>query len=335
MDKKLMDQPPKSDAQNVQASDISDLPRAQWLETIEHIGEDVGYFEPLGADHCVMFSDEAPRLLVTFESFDSITERSENGLPLGYNFAKKHGWSHLSIIAHGNDPTSLWFRVHNIYGYFDRLVDEGFFEDFDQVVFYGAGHSGYAACAYSVASPGATVIAIAPQATLDARLASWDKRFPNMRRMDFSTRYGFAPHMIDAADHAMILYDPHIDPDAMHAALFKNCHTSLRPVRNFGADPEFEMLEMGAIEPLLIAAMNGVLTQRVVTQALRNRRHHAGYQRRLLTEVTAQNHPLLTTLLCAHVLKTRKARPFESALDVAQKSMQEQGMTIPFDVKSN
>jgi hypothetical protein len=312
-----MDQTPNTDESRSPIGDISDLPRQEWLEAIEDVGEENGYFEPLGADHCVMFSDDSPRLLVTFESFESITERSDDGLPLGLSFAKKNGWSHLAIIAHASDPASHWFRSHNIYGYFDRLVEDGFFEDFDQVVFYGAGASGYAACAYSVAAPGATVIAIAPQATLDARLASWDTRFGNTRRMDFTTRYGFAPDMVDAADTALVLYDPQIAFDAMHAALFNCRHTSLRPLRNFGADPEFEMLEMDMVEPILVAAMDSDLNTRAVTRALRKRRNHTSYQRRLLSELTTKDRPVLIARLCKHVLKTRDAWRFRKALRIA------------------
>jgi hypothetical protein len=301
--------------------DISDLPVSQWVEAIDDIGEETGYFEPLGPDHCVMFGDRSSQLLVTFETYESITERSDNGLPIGHTMAEKHDWSHLTIIAHADDIKSHWFRTHYIYGYFDRLVEEGFFEDFDTVVFYGAGASGYAASAYSVAAPGATVIAIAPQATLDARLASWDTRFNDLRRMDFSTRYGFAPDMVEAADQAWVLYDPTVPQDAMHAALFNRTHTTLRPLRNFGADPEFELLEMNAIEPILQAAMTNTLTQRSLTQAVRNRRDHTGYLRRLLSDVLAKKRPALTVRLCKHVLKTRNAWRFRKALKAAQKSL--------------
>ncbi|MBU2935687.1 MULTISPECIES: phosphoadenosine phosphosulfate reductase [Pacificibacter] len=313
-----MDHTPDTDGPRLPFGDISDLPRDEWLEAIEDIGEEAGYFEPLGKDHCVMFLDDSPRLLVTFESYESITERSDDGLPLGLHFAQKNGWSHLAIIAHGSDPTSHWFRTPNIYGYFDRLVNDGFFEDFDQVAFYGAGASGYAACAYSVAAPSATVIAIAPQATLDARLTSWDTRFGNTRRMDFTTRYGFAPDMVDAADTALVLYDPQVALDAMHAALFNRPHTRLRPLRNFGADPEFEMLEMNAVEPLLVAAMDGDLNTRNITRALRNRHDHMGHLRRLLNELTAKDRPVLTLRLCNHVLKTRDAWRFRKAQKAAK-----------------
>ncbi|RPE71138.1 hypothetical protein EDD53_0251 [Pacificibacter maritimus] len=307
--------------------DISDLPVEQWLDAVEDLGEDIGYFEPLGPDHSVMFGDRSPSLLVTFETYESITERSDTGLPIGHTLAQSHDWSHLTILAHAQDLKSHWFRSHFIYGYFDRLVEEGFFEDFDKVVFYGAGASGYAASAYSVAAPGATVIAIAPQATLDARLASWDKRFDGLRRMDFSTRYGFAPDMVDAADNVWVLYDPTVPDDAMHAALFNRPHTTLRPIRNFGTDPEFELLEMKAIEPIVKAAMSDGLTQRKLTQALRNRREHGGYLRRLLTEVTSKKRPQLTIQLCEHALKSRNGWRFRKALKAARQNLSDKADT--------
>ena len=65
-------------------------------------------------------------------------------------------WSSLSILSEGES----WFRENRIYGYFDRLIDDGFFEDFQTVVFHGSQAAGYAACAFSVAAPGATVLAI-------------------------------------------------------------------------------------------------------------------------------------------------------------------------------
>ena len=64
----------------------------------------------------------------------------------------------------------MWFRYPKVHAYFNRLVDDGFFDDLDKVVFYGAGPCGYAAATFSVAAPGATVVAIQPQATLDPRV---------------------------------------------------------------------------------------------------------------------------------------------------------------------
>ena len=41
-----------------------------------------------------------------------------------------------------------------------------------------------------------------------------------MRRADFSSRYGYAPDMLDAAEQAYVIYDPCERLDAAHAAMF-------------------------------------------------------------------------------------------------------------------
>ncbi|MBW6418070.1 phosphoadenosine phosphosulfate reductase [Celeribacter sp. PS-C1] len=310
--------------------DISDFARDEWCEALEELSTDLGYYQTLGDHHSVAFLDEKPRLLVTFESYERTTERTRKGYPVGMSLAGKHGWSSLTLLSHGPDETGDWFRSKHIYGYFDRLVDEGFFEDFDQVVFYGAGACGYAAAAFSVVAPGATVITIAPQATLNGRLASWDSRFPKTRRMDFTTRYGFAPDMLEGAEKAYVLYDPKVEADAMHAALFNAPHISRVPCRLFGVDPEYEIMEIDALDPILEAAMESRLTQRVITQELRKRRTHQGYQRRLLAELAPKSRPYQTAFFCRYVLNQRRHAPrFRRALNIAMEALESEGKTLP------
>ena len=100
------------------------------------------------------------------------------------------------------------------------LVYDEFFDDFNQVVFYGAGPRGYAAAAFSVAAPGATIAAPQPQATLDPRVTEWDDRHLKIRRTHFTSLYGYAPDMLDAAKQAYVIYDPYERLDAAHAAMF-------------------------------------------------------------------------------------------------------------------
>lgn len=312
--------------------DIADLPRDEWFEMIEDLSEEFGYFNDLGRDHAVAFLDEGPRLLVSFDSFERATERTPKGYPNGMSFAGQNGWSSLTLLSKSDDGGAPWFRSKEVIGYFDRLVDEGFFEDFDQVVFYGAGAAGYAASAFSVAAPGATVVVISPQATLDSRLSSWDKRFGHTRRVDFSSRFGFAPDMVDAAERAFVFYDPRIAEDAMHAAMFNAPHMNRIPLRLFGADPEFELMEMGVLDPILHAAMSGTLDGAVVRRALRKRRDHMGYMRRLLNENAVENRPFITACLCRHVLRGRKNAPrfrraYKKALDLYEQS----GKKLPFE----
>ncbi len=72
-------------------------------------------------------------------------------MPWGYGFVEAHGWSMLGMMAH--DWT--WYRDAAVWDFFDRLRDEGFFKQFDKVVFYGASMGAYAASVFSSAAPGA------------------------------------------------------------------------------------------------------------------------------------------------------------------------------------
>ncbi len=178
-------------------------------------------------------------------------------MPLGWEMAERHGWSQLCILAH----SETWFRHRAVYMFFDRLVDEGFFDEYDQVVFYGSGSCGYAAAAYSVAAPGATVIALQPQATLDPRVTEWDPRFDHMRRVSFTDRYGYAPDMLDAAERAFVLYDPEETADAMHAALFTRPNVTKLRCRYLDGEIEAFLRRMQILQPLLVKAMDGSLTR--------------------------------------------------------------------------
>ncbi|MFV2002444.1 MAG: phosphoadenosine phosphosulfate reductase, partial [Paracoccaceae bacterium] len=149
------------------------LATPEWLDVLEDIAEEHGYFEPLGPDHSAIFLDQKPMLLVTFETMASIRARAHSDVPLGWTLAEADGWSQLCLLSH--DET--WFRHRAVYEYFDRLVDDGFFEGYDRVVFCGADSCGYAAAAFSVVSPGATVITMSPQATLGPAVAEWGERF--------------------------------------------------------------------------------------------------------------------------------------------------------------
>lgn len=274
--------------QTVDASvGLAGLNAADWLSALDDIGEERGYFEPLGARHSAVFTDRSPVLLVTFETVGSIRARPTQ-LPLGFDLGDPHDWSQLCLIADGE----TWFRDKRVYGYFDRLVDDGFFEDFDRVIFWGAGACGYAAAAFSVVAPGATVIVAAPQATLDPTLAGWDRRHLAARRLDFVSRYGFAPAMIDAADRAFVFYDPRVTLDAVHAGYFTAPNVSLIAMPWFGDDPGGDLIRLGLLAPLLQAAAEGRLTPGLIHRALRARRDDPAYLRNLLGALQKQGKPL-------------------------------------------
>lgn len=292
---------------------LGGLARTDWFAALEELTDDLGYFEPVGAHHSAVFVDQSTRLLVTFDSYTRAVGDYDKGLPEGLTLAAKRGWSFLSIIAHDDTPASRWFRTRELFGYFDRLVMDGFFEDFDQVVFYGAGLAGHAASAYSVAASGSTVIAISPQVSPARDVAPWDSRYPEAQDLDIS-RYGYAPDMLDGVDRAFVLFNPAETEDRHHAELFERDHVELVPCRRFGADIDRELKQMGAFGELLETAMRGQLDRTELTHLLRKRRTHLPYLRRILGETSEQDTPLRVALLSRHVLREyRGANRFRKA----------------------
>ncbi|WP_137700849.1 phosphoadenosine phosphosulfate reductase [Marimonas lutisalis] len=288
-----------------EAPPMAGLDKAEWLTRLADVAEEQGHFQPLGKRHLAAFVDAGSTLLVTFESIQGIQALSETGQPLGWDTVKSLGWSCLSLISEGD----TWFRDPQVYGYFDRLIDDGFFDEFDNILFYGAGPCGYAAAAFSVAAPGATVVAIQPQATLDPRVTEWDDRFTHMRRTSFTDRYGYAPDMIDAADHAFILYDPEVELDAMHTALFTRPNVQKFRLRYMGSAVQSELIEMQALLPLLHKAGTGKLDTLGFARLLRARRTHPPYLRGVLAAIDQQDRPWLATMVCRNVLRRLDQAP--------------------------
>ncbi|WP_368183869.1 hypothetical protein [Aestuariibius sp. HNIBRBA575] len=280
-------------------SDLTDMEAQDWLDAVDEIAEELGYFEPLGPDHSAAFIDAGPKLIVCFETIQHIRRGNRAEEPFGWRFARKHGWSSLTILADGD----TFFRHRAVYGYFDRLVDDGFFEDFDQVLFVGAHSGAYGAAAYSVAAPGAHVLAIRPWATLDPAVTGWDKRHKELRRTSFTDRYGFAPDMIDAAEKAWVIHDPDQVQDAMHAALFTRPNvTSLRTPR-LGWKIDREMDAMGIFEPVIDQAMEGTLNVHSFAKLYRARQRRLPYLRATLTKLEEQNQPLRAAKWCRAILR--------------------------------
>lgn len=285
-------------------NNLKDLSQKDWLGALADIGEEKGYFEQLGPDHSVLFAEEGAKLLVSFVTIDAARTLSRDGLP--YVLSILPGWSHLVILSDGQ----TWFRDPRVYGYFDRLVDDGFLEDFDRVVFLGAGSCGYAAAAYSVAAPGSYVLALEPQATLEPLLAGWDARFRASRRLPFRDRYGFAPDMIEAAYRGVVLFDPYNIDDAMHAALFHRAHVRLTPVRLLGGRIERALLEMDILAPIIEQFSEDQLDRRALARLLRGRREYMPYLRTLLHYRDTEGRMKSTLAICHHTTARHKAPRF-------------------------
>ncbi len=247
-------------------------PPVDWTAEMEITTAEEGYFHRVGARHWAYFDDRGTTLLVSFDSAGAIRDRKGH-LPLAQALTAGHGWSHLCLIAEGE----TWFRDPAIHAFFDRQVDDAFFEDFDRVLFYGAGMGGYAACAYSVVAPGAQVLALNPRATLDPGQAGWDRRDLAARRLDFTSRYGYGPDMLEGAAAATVIHDPTLPVEAMQAALFRAPYITRLCARHMGDRLEEHFAQMAILNPLIEAAMAGQLTPKHFARAWRARRDHVPY----------------------------------------------------------
>lgn len=285
---------------------LDGLPKSEWLLAVAEVAEEDGFFQTLGTKHHAVFVERKPTLLVTFETLSGMRALSSMSQPLGWEMVRNYGWSHLCIISEGD----TWFRDPAVYACFDRLIDDGFFDEFEKVVFYGAGPGGYAAAAYSVAAPGAQVVAIQPQATLDPRVAEWDDRFKEMRRTDFTSRFGYAPDMLDAAEAAFILYDPKVALDAMHASLFTRPNVTKLRMRHMGLALQSELLQLDQLETLLSLAAEGTLNTVTFAQLYRSRRDHRNYLKALLVTLEADDRKRLILYLCRYVNARMQAPRF-------------------------
>ena len=295
----------------------TDLSDSEWLYALREIGEREGYYTSLGDDHAAVFIEQSHDVLfVSFETLVTIRSVSDTGMPLAFDMAARKGWSHLTLIATKQD----WFRDRRLFSYFDGLVDHGFFENFDRVIFYGAGMCGYAAAAFSVAAPGSTALLVSPQATLDRRLTGWDDRFPSTRRLEFRSRYGYAPDMIEAAEAAYVLFDPEETEDAMHASLFRgpNVH-HFRYRRGRAGAIESDLRTLSLISKLSDHASRGTLDFATLAHEMRKRRRHVPYLRALLSRVLAEDRPRLTARLCRAVLAEQPIPRFKHHLEAAER----------------
>lgn len=271
----------------------------------------------------MLFVEGGTTLLVTFDNLDHVAENTEDRLPWGYAFCAAQGWSMLGLMAHG----WTWYRDDAVFDFFDELVAENFFDRFERVVFYGASMGAYAAATFARVAPGATVIAISPQATLSRDIAPWETRYHRVWRRDFSSasRYAYAPDGLATASRAYLFYDPTAPLDAMHAALFRDGPVERFACRRMGHRIASLWQGMGVLKPIVLDCVDGRLTADAFHRYMRKRRESSRYERELLDAALARGRPDLVRRLCRAVLARRRGPRFRQALREAEAALKTSG----------
>lgn len=291
--------------------------RAEWQSRMAEIGKMHGFFERLGRDHHALYVQEGNTLLVSFDDIDRVIQNGTDALPAGFEAVTKREWSFLSILADGR----TWFRDQGIYSFFDKLIDEGFFDSFDKVIFLGAGPMcAHAAAAFSVAAPGAKVLAISPAATLNREDAPFELRFRSAWRKSFTDRYGYAPDMLDAASEAFIIYDPLEILDASHAALFRG--KTIHKFRFRGAGPSIlNLLEPhNNLDRILKATANDRMNDLRFSQITRRlRQTNYSYLERLLSRAEERGGAKLAAIVARRGLAATGSAHFARRLSALER----------------
>lgn len=287
--------------------------------TLATVADRMGWaYRRLGSEHSVLQRDGGATLLVAFEASETILGRSHTLSPLSAAKSEELGCSQMILIA----ENETWFRDKNVYKFFDDCIDNEMFDSFNRVIFYGSQMCGYAAAAFSVAAPGATVIALAPAATLDPQIAVWDTRTLKGRRLDFTSRYGFAPDMLDAAKFAYVFYDPNVQLDARHAAQFARNNVSRIRCRHFGSKLGIHFARMGIVDNIIEAACKDNLSDTYIHETLRTRRNYRAYLRKLLKRTESEGHEVMAAVLCRFVLNRLGGPYFQKRFRVLREKLE-------------
>ncbi|MGL5009958.1 MAG: hypothetical protein ACRC6I_08750, partial [Paracoccaceae bacterium] len=171
-----------------------------------------------------------------------------------------------------------------------------------RVVFYGASMGGYAACAFVAACPGADVVAISPQSTLDKKLVPWETRYSTAWGRDYSGPYGDAAQVSATAGRVTLLYDPYEPLDAGHVARFEKPNVMKLRTPLMGHRIGSSLQQMGVLAPITLGALNGTLTELEFYRIIRARKTFQRYQRELFKRAIAKGRTGLARKLARWVL---------------------------------
>ncbi len=287
-----------------------------WKKTLEKASGKDGFYQDIGDQHKAVFIKKGPILVVSFDNLDDVRQKSDR-LPWGVEFITAKGWSTLGILAHG--PT--WYRDEGVFDFFENLAKDGFFEQFEKVVFYGTSMGGYAACAFSAVVPGATVIAVSPQATLDRENANWERRFKPAWGKDFTSRYGYAPDMVSTAKQVFLFYNPILPDDSMHAALFRGPQITKIKCRYMGHGVLSVWRDMGVLGKIITGCVEGTIDRVGIYKLLTARKQSAVYQKLLLNHLLENKRHKMIIAYCDLILAKQYRPHFKNARQLALQAL--------------
>jgi len=135
--------------------------------------------------------------------------------------------------------------------------------------------------------------------------------------------------MVDAAEQAILVYDPAEELDAMHVALFTRANVVKLRMRFMGTALQGDLWRMNILMPSLLALAEGRLDHGAFARLYRRRREYGNYLRSLLGVLDQRQRPGLTVHLCRHAVATIGAPRFRRRLEALQKAAAEGQLSLP------
>ncbi len=227
-------------------------------------------------------------LLVSFDNLATLDQPYPR-LPWLHRAARGQGYSLLGMQSMAKD----WFRNPDAPKLIKGLVRNGFFAEFDHILFVGASMGAFGALNFAPLVDGARVLAFSPQSTMNATIAPFEARFPwAVRNSDWKT-----PQYLDAAAAvpylagATVAFDPYVEEDRLHAMrlqadtvdLIKLPHTTHEAVR--------VVMKSGAVEQMIEDCMFNGRVGPAFWRKYRNRRSVRKWGRSLMSAVQAGGQP--------------------------------------------
>jgi len=245
-----------------------------WFDELRPGGGALGFLEK-NLRHSLMFIKRpSTRLLVTFDNLSNVNDSNPQREPWAFKFAQDNGLSHLGIMAHVSD----WYRDADLILRFEALVKEGFFEGYDRVIFAGVSMGGYASIAFGSLVPGAHVIAVNPQTTLNTDLVPWETRYENGRRQDWTLPLGDAAALTGKLGCLNLFYDPYHELDQQHVDRFSGDNVHIYKCWFSSHKTAVFLRKIGALKAVMQHCIFDELTEPVFYNLYRERRNLPWYR---------------------------------------------------------
>jgi len=252
-----------------------------------------------GAEGNLWFERRGPVLFVTFDNLATL-DTPYPRQPWMHARVASLGYSLLGVQSFRKD----WFRQASAPDLIRGLQQRGFFAQFDKVVLVGASMGGFAALNFAPLIPGAQVLAFSPQSTMSRDICPFEKRFSHpVTRMNWTDQpFLDAAAAIPYVQNAVILYDPFVPEDRLHAARLKgpgvrflrlghSSHQAIRTVVKSDALPQMlrEFAETGDVGAEF-------------WRNLRRRKGLRTWRRNFIETLAQRNHPQLLLRACDYML---------------------------------